>query len=274
MLAIKPIMSFDKIHTNRIIHGDCIEVLSQLPDACIDLVIADPPYNIMKNRNLTFTTRTDIVQDVEFDHFESYYEYLKFTEEWVALVAKKMKANATFYCFFANQNVTDIINIATKHGMIRKNVIVWIKTNPAPHVMKTNYLSAYESCVFMVKGFPVFNFTKQEEMHNVIIHPICSQEERLKDEDGNTLHPTQKPAAVYEKLILASSKPDMMVCDPFVGSGTTNRVCKKWQRYCIGIELEEKYVVTGQKSLENIIPETRQNIKKKTASLRDYSRKG
>jgi len=240
-------------HQNTILEGDCIKILPEIPDHSIDLVIADPPYYIMTKSDLTFKTRSAIRQSSAFDEvFKSYAEFLVFTENWIRVLIPKLKENASFYCFFATQFLTDLLRIGEKYGLVRKNILVWNKSNPAIRVRKTNYLSSYESIIFFVKNYPTFNFTEMNQMHNCVTYPLPSQQERLKNAQGDSLHPTQKPLSLIKHLILVSSQKKEVVCDPFAGTGTTNVACLELGRYCIGIELNAEYQQAGTQRLGHL----------------------
>jgi site-specific DNA-methyltransferase (adenine-specific)/modification methylase len=263
--------AFDNLEINRIIRGNCLEILPQIPDKSVDLVITDPPFNVMNKTDLKFKHRADITQQVSFDEFESYQTYLSFTEKWVRTVAAKMKQDSSLYVFFAVQFITDLMRICLSFDMKYKGVLVWHKSNPAPKIRKSGYVSSTEAILFMVKGKPPFHFLGQNKMHNFITTPICMGEERLRLElsDQNaesggkitqTLHPTQKPMALYEHFISVSSNEGDLVCDPFAGTGTANAACRKLKRYCIGIEKNEEYIGFAQKRLSRIkeqIPRSR-----------------
>ncbi|MHA1647110.1 MAG: DNA-methyltransferase [Promethearchaeota archaeon] len=247
-----------KFKRNQILQGDCFEILADIPDQTFDLVITDPPFYILNKPNIKFKHRTDIVQNTKFDQFGSYQEFLTFTERWVGLVERKMKLNSSIYIFFGAQNISDLLRICEKLGMTYKGIIIWHKTNPAPKIRKNGYLSSTELILFMTKGKPDFNFLGQKAMHNFIETPICMRPERLKEKKPNkkgkfpTLHPTQKPLALIEKLIQVSSNPEQIILDPFVGTGTTNVACAKLDRYCIGIERDVKYVKYALERLESV----------------------
>ncbi len=252
-------MKTENFEKNMIIHGDCIQILSELPDHIIDLVITDPPFNVMNKEDLKFTHRADIKQGVDFDQFSSYEAYLEFTEKWIKILVDKMKQNSSMYVFFAVQYITDLMNICLNHGLKYKGVLIWHKTNPAPKIRKSGYVSSTESILFMIKGKPIFNFLGQNKMHNLIETPICMGNERLKDttkktKNGKnpTLHPTQKPLELYKHLISVSSKENDLVCDPFAGTGTANIACRFLNRFCIGIELNQSYVLHAEKRLREV----------------------
>ena len=240
------------LKSNAIYFGDYYELLTRIPDESIDAVIVDPPYDILNAADITFEDRTDIVQNAAFDQFKTYADYLKFIEKFVQLSYVKMKKNSSFISFFATQYITDLISICEKIGMTRKTVLVWVKKNPAIHIRKTSFLSSYESIVYMVKNEPTFHFLGQSQMHNVITTGLVSQKERLKNEETKkTLHPTQKPLSVIEKLISIATNMDDLVCDAFVGTGTTNIACKKLGRYCIGFENNLLFFKASQKRLSD-----------------------
>lgn len=265
-------MNRENYKINTVIQGDCVKILSELPNEIIDLVITDPPFNVLNKEDLKFTHRTDIKQDVEFDQFSSYEDYLKFTEKWVKVIVDKMKRNSSLYIFFAVQYITDLMNICLNHGLKYKGVLIWHKTNPAPKIRKSGFVSSTESILFMVKGKPTFNFLGQNKMHNLIETPICMGSERLKHmtkktKNGKnaTLHPTQKPLELYKHFISVSSSENDLVCDPFVGTGTANVACKILNRFCIGIELNESYVQHAIKRLN------RTKLKIQKTGINDWS---
>lgn len=232
---------------NILLQGNCMEILAQFPDESIDLVITDPPFNVLNKEDIKFDHRADITQNAVFDAFPTYDAYLDFTARWINLIWKKLKVNASLYIFFAAQYITDLLRICEKLQMRYKGILVWHKTNPAPKIRKSGYLSSTETILFMVKGNPTFNFLGQNIMHNLIETPICMGNERLKDMSINNkgkypnLHPTQKPVQLYERMIEVSSNPEDLVVDPFAGTGTANIACAKLHRFCVGIENNEKY---------------------------------
>ena len=241
-------MSFDKDKPNQILLGDCLKILNTIPDHFFDLVVTDPPFYVMNKPNIKFKHRTDIIQTAKFDGFASYDEFINFTQTWVSLVQQKMKPDASMYIFFGAQYISDLYRYCLSLGFKYKGIIVWHKTNPAPKIRKTGYLSSTEQILFVTQGKPTFNFLGQNAMHNFIQTPICMRPERIKDlsitkrNKHPTLHPTQKPEAVIKKLVQVSSDPGSRILDPFTGTGTTNKVCLDLNRLCVGIESNPKYV--------------------------------
>jgi len=245
---------------NKIILGDCINVLKTLPNKFSDLIITDPPYNISQ-KNLKISRKhiaggaKDLNYDFgEWDSFETRESFLEFTQKWVSETSRILKENGTFYSFFSKQEVNYFENILRKNGFYVRAICVWHKTNPTPLLFKVGYASASEFFVFATKSKGAkhtFNY-KLGQQHNVFTYPICMGKERVKDEEGKTLHPTQKPIKLIEKLILYSSNEGDLVVDPFCGVGTTCVAAKKNKRNFIGIEIEEKFINAANKRLKEI----------------------
>lgn len=226
--------------TNIIINGNCLEELRKLKDK-FQLLITDPPQFILINDNIEFKNREAIVRNADFDLFNSYEDFLKFTVDWVELCARNIDNNSTACIFFANQYITDLINICDMYELKYFDTFYWHKINPAPKIRKKGFLSSVETAVIFKKGNPVFNFFKQNDMHNFMETPICSGKERIKNKQGKTLHPTQKPIKLISNFIKILSNIGDNVIDPFSGTGTTNYCCKYLKRNCLGIELNEEY---------------------------------
>jgi DNA modification methylase len=195
----------------------------------------------MNKKNIKFKKREDIKRDVEFDHFNSYNEYIIFIDKCMNLISSKMKPNSSAYIFFASQYGGNLINVCKKYELRLKDEIRWHKINPAPKIRKTGYISSIENIYYFIKGKPTFNFLNQNDMHNFIETSICMGNERIKGNNGKNLHPTQKPEKVLEKLILISSNPGDLILDCFAGTGTTGVVAKYLKRNYILIEKLKKY---------------------------------
>jgi len=164
-----------------------------------------------------------------------------------------MKENAVLGVWFAEAYSGDLINICKNRCLEYFDTFYWHKTNPMPQVRKRHFLSSVETCIFFTKGKNyTFNFSTQNKMHNSIESSICIGKERLKDETGNTLHPTQKPLKIIKHLVKIFSNIDDKVLDPFSGTGTTNVACKMLNRKCLGIENNKKYYLSSIKRLNEI----------------------
>jgi site-specific DNA-methyltransferase (adenine-specific)/modification methylase len=246
---------------NQLLLGDMFTILEQVPDGSFDLVVTDPPFFVMNKKNLKFKNRTDIIQSAAFDtDFQTYEEFLAFTKKWMTLTVQKMKENASIYVFFGAQYISDLLRIGLDLELTYKGILVWHKTNPAPKIRKSGYLSSTELILFLTRGKPTFNFLGQKKMHNFFETSIVMSPERLKDttilRKGRhpTLHPTQKPLKVIKHLITVSSNISDSVLDPFAGTGTTNAACKELDRFCLGIECNAKYVDAAQERVDQVTP--------------------
>jgi len=249
---------------NKIIQGDCIEVLKKIPDNSIDLIFADPPYNLQLSKELFRPNQTKVngVND-EWDKFNSFKEYDEFTFKWLKECKRVLKENGSIWVIGTYHNIFRVGKIMQDLGYWILNDIVWIKTNPMPNFKGTRFNNAHETLIwasksdkskytFNYKSMKIYNDDKQ--MRSEWYIPICQGKERLKDEDGNKLHSTQKPEELLYRIIISSSKVGDIVLDPFLGSGTTAAVAKKLRRNFIGIEKEEKYIKAAIKRIENIEP--------------------
>jgi len=247
---------------NNIIQGDCIEVLKTIPDNSVDLIFADPPYNLQLNKELyrPNQTKVDAVND-EWDRFNSFKEYDEFTFSWLKECRRILKEEGTIWVIGSYHNIFRVGKIMQDIGFWILNDIVWVKTNPMPNFRGTRFNNAHETLIwaskhqnskytFNYKSMKIYNDDKQ--MRSEWYIPICQGKERLKDENGNKIHSTQKPEELLYRVIISSSKEGDVVLDPFFGSGTTGAVAKKLRRNFIGIEREEKYIKAAKKRIENI----------------------
>ncbi len=245
---------------NKIIKGDSIEVLKEIPDNSVDLIFADPPYNLQLNSELfrPNQTKVDAVDD-DWDKFSSFEEYDKFSEAWLKECRRVLKKTGTIWVIGTYHNIFRIGKIMQDLGFWALNDVIWIKTNPMPNFKGTRFNNAHESLIwaskdkdsnytFHYKSMKVYNDDLQ--MRSDWYIPICNGDERLKDENGNKLHSTQKPEALLYRIIISTSNPGDIVLDPFMGSGTTGVVAKRLGRYFIGIEKEEKYVDSANKRIK------------------------
>ena len=240
-----------KIEKNKIILGNCINVLRKIDDK-VDLIVTDPPQYKLINPNIKFKTRTDFVRNVNFDLFDSYNDFYNFTNSWIKLCSKLMKKDSTMYISYAEAYSNDLINICKKYGLKYFDTFYWHKTNPMPQVRKRNFLSSVETTLIFTKGNYTFNFLKQNEMHDFMELPLCMGKERLKNKERRTLHPTQKPLKLIKHFVKISSNVNDNVLDPFSGTGTTNVACKLLNRNGLGIEINEEYHFASVERLNKI----------------------
>lgn len=235
-----------------LLSGDSFEILSKI-NSKVDAVIVDPPYNTAnKNTKVLKGRKTRSSDFGKWDYFTD-NDYLNFTENWLKLVKPILKENGNLLIFSKLEYVSDIKRIYEKLGFRHHGTIIWHKTNPAPQIRKTGFLSSCEAILWATNGFDnskisyTFNFSKQNEMHNFIETPICMGKER-------TAHPTQKPKRVLSHLIKIFTNEEDWILDCFAGSGTTAEAANELKRNSINIEAEKGYFDLMKKrlgSLEN-----------------------
>src|SRR6516225_8914182 len=247
----------------RIVNGDCIAGMAKMPAASVDLVFADPPYNLQLQGDLKRPddSRVDAVDD-EWDKFSSFAAYDDFTCAWITACRRLMKPNATLWVIGSYHNIFRVGTILQDLGFWILNDIVWRKSNPMPNFRGRRFTNAHETLIWATRDASKRNYTFNYEalkagnddiqMRSDWLIPLCTGEERLKGADGKKLHPTQKPEALLARIILAASRPDDLVLDPFNGTGTTGAVSKKFRRRFIGIEREAKYANAAQKRIAEV----------------------
>ncbi|NSW44222.1 MAG: site-specific DNA-methyltransferase [Bacteroidales bacterium] len=248
---------------NKIHQGDCIELLKKIPDNSIDLIFADPPYNLQLNGELfrPNQTKVDAVNDA-WDKFESKEEYDKFTNLWLKECHRVLKKSGSIWVIGTYHNIFRVGTILQNIGFWILNDIIWIKTNPMPNFKGTRFNNAHETLIWATKS-KESNYTFHYHSMKVInddlqmrsdwLIPICQGDERIKV-NGQKAHSTQKPAELLFRIILSTSNPGDIVLDPFSGSGTTAAVAKRLGRNFIAFDREEFYVKIGTERVEKIIP--------------------
>ncbi|MCL2318759.1 MAG: site-specific DNA-methyltransferase, partial [Treponema sp.] len=249
--------------TNTIIQGDCIEQLKKFPDNSIDLIFADPPYN-MQLENALYrpnNTKVDGVDD-EWDKYDSFAEYDAFCTAWLRECRRILKSTGTIWVIGSYHNIFRVGNIMLNLGFWILNDVTWYKTNPMPNFMGTRFTNATETLLWCSKSKEckkyTFNYKLMKkynggkQMTSVWQIGLCIGEERLKNEDGKKAHSTQKPEELLKRVILSTTKQNDIVLDPFFGSGTTGAVAKKLKRQFIGIEKESEYVTLAKNRINTI----------------------
>ncbi len=237
---------------NQILIGDCIERLNRLPAESVDLVFADPPYNLQLEQSLSRPDQSlvDAVDD-DWDKFSSFADYDAFTRAWLSAVRRVMKENATIFVIGSYHNIFRVGTILQDLGFWILNDIVWRKANPMPNFRGRRFTNAHETLIWAAKSAATKSYTFNYEalkggnedcqVRSDWFMPICTGAERLKNDAGAKTHPTQKPEALLARALLAASNPGDLVLDPFFGTGTTGAVAKKLGRTFIGIERDETY---------------------------------
>lgn len=247
---------------NKIINGNCIAEMQKLPDKCVDLIFADPPYNLqlkqeLKRPNLT---TVDAVND-EWDKFDGFSDYQKFTHLWLFECKRILKDTGTIWVIGSYHNIFQVGKIMHDLGYWTLNDVLWYKTNPMPNFKGTRFQNATETMIWALKNedqkkytfnyHTMKNINDEKQMKNVWEIPLCRGEERIMI-DGKKAHSTQKPEQLLFRVISSSSNKGDLVFDPFMGSGTTAAVAKKLGRNYLGIEQEEKYIKIIEERLKKI----------------------
>ena len=235
-------------YLNKILAGDCVDVMHGIPDASIDAVFADSPYNLQLGAKTLYRpedqTAARAVRDT-WDAFESPAEYDDFTRRWLAECKRVLKPNGALWTIGSYHNIFRIGAILQDLGFWILNDVVWVKTNPMPNFRGTRFTNAHETLIWATPcktGKYTFNYETMKKLNggkqmrsNWDIN-ICLVEERIKGADGKSLHNTQKPLDLLRRVILASTKPGDIILDPFVGSGTTAAAARELGRNFIGID--------------------------------------
>lgn len=246
---------------DQVILGDCIEEMSKLPAESVDLVFADPPYNLQLAQELwrPNLTRVDAVDD-DWDKFDSFSTYDRFTTAWLSQCRRLLKPNGTLWVIGSYHNIYRVGTVLQDLGFWILNDIVWIKNNPMPNFRGVRFTNAHETLLWAQKeqGAPyTFNHHAMKAMNEDLQMrsdwnlSICSGGERLK-KDGKKLHPTQKPEALIYRVLLSSSQVGDVVLDPFFGTGTTGAVARRLHRHFIGIERDPEYASAARERINNI----------------------
>jgi len=247
-----PRVSFDSAASARVLVGDAVAELAKLPAACVDLVFADPPYNLQLKGDLKRPddSRVDAVDDA-WDKFASFAAYDDFTRAWLLACRRVMKPNATLWVIGSYHNIFRVGAILQDLGFWILNDIVWRKSNPMPNFRGRRFTNAHETLIWAARDADHRNYTFNYEAlkagnddiqaRSDWFIPLCTGDERLKDRDGKKLHPTQKPEALLARVLLAASRPDDLVLDPFCGSGTTGAVARRLGRRFVGVERDRDY---------------------------------
>jgi len=260
-----PRVSFESARSSQILVGDCVAAMARLPAESVDLVFADPPYNLQLQGDLKRPddSRVDAVDDA-WDKFASFAAYDDFTRAWLAACRRAMKPSATLWVIGSYHNIFRVGTILQDLGFWILNDVVWRKTNPMPNFRGRRFTNAHETLIWAAreaggKGY-TFNYealkagNEDIQVRSDWTIPLCTGEERIKDGQGRKLHPTQKPEALLARVILSSSRPDDLVLDPFCGSGTTGAVAKRLGRRFIGIERDKGYAAAAEKRLASVTP--------------------
>lgn len=254
-------------YKNTIIKGDTIEEMKKIPDCTFDFCFADPPYfmQIEEGKKLYRVEGTEFDGcDDDWDKFASMEAYKKWTKEWLSEVQRLLKPNGAICVISGMQSIYEIGSILRELGYWVINDIIWQKSNPTPNFGGTRLNNSHETLIWATKSKKskfTFNYKTGKflnggkQMGSIWTFPVCSGSERLKDENDEKVHNTQKPEALLYRIITLFTNKGDIVLDPFGGTMTTGAIAKKTGRNYTMIERDEKYIKYGQKRLENVVPE-------------------
>ncbi len=253
-----PTAPASELPLGQVVQGDCVEILSTFPSELVDLIFADPPYNLQLSQELwrPNLTRVDAVDD-DWDHFSSFAEYDEFTRRWLGACRRVLKRSGTLWVIGSYHNIYRVGSILQDLGYWMLNDIVWAKTNPMPNFRGVRFTNAHETLLWAQKEQGArYTFNHQAmkalndglQMRSDWLLPICTGKERLR-KNGEKVHPTQKPEALLYRVILASSNVGDVVLDPFFGTGTTGAVAKRLHRRWVGIERDPRYAQAARERI-------------------------
>lgn len=247
---------------NRILAGDCIEVMNALPENSVDLIFADPPYNLQLKGDLhrPDNSKVDAVDD-DWDQFDSFRAYDEFTTEWLKAARRILKPNGAIWVIGSYHNIFRVGAALQNQGYWILNDVVWRKSNPMPNFRGKRFTNAHETMIWASKSEGAkytFNYEALKALNEGVqmrsdwVLPICTGHERLKNENGDKAHPTQKPESLLHRVLVGSTNPGDVILDPFFGTGTTGAVAKMLGRNFIGIEREEAYRKVAEKRISKV----------------------
>jgi modification methylase len=260
---------------NAILRGDCIEVMAGLPDASIDLIFADPPYNLQLRGDLhrPDNSRVDAVDDA-WDRFDSFAAYDAFTRAWLAEARRLLKPDGAIWVIGSYHNIFRVGAALQDTGFWILNDVVWRKSNPMPNFRGKRFTNAHETMIWASRAEGArytFNYEALKALNEGIqmrsdwVIPLCTGHERLKDESGEKAHPTQKPEALLHRVLVGCTDPGDLVLDPFFGTGTTGAVARMLGRDYLGIERDDGYIRLAEKRLAGVRPYDRSALEVSTS---------
>jgi modification methylase len=248
---------------DTILQGDCIAMMRSLPAASVDMIFADPPYNLQLGGDLHRPdgSQVDAVNDA-WDKFDSIAAYDRFTHAWLAEARRVLKPGGSIWVIGSYHNIFRVGAALQDQGYWILNDIVWRKANPMPNFKGTRFTNAHETLIWASMGEKAkytFNYRAMKTLNDELqmrsdwLIPICGGQERLK-KGGHKVHPTQKPEALLYRILLACSNPGDVVLDPFFGTGTTGAVARRLGRHFIGIEREDDYIAAAEERIAMALP--------------------
>ncbi len=260
---------------NRILVGDCVELMNGLPEGSVDLIFADPPYNLQLRQELLRPEGSKVDAVTEgWDRFSSFEAYDRFTRAWLAAARRVLKPNGAIWVIGSYHNIFRVGTALQDLGFWILNDVIWRKTNPMPNFRGKRLTNAHETLIWASRDEGArytFNYEALKALNDGVqmrsdwLLPICTGHERLKDENGEKAHPTQKPEALLHRVLVATTNPGDVVLDPFFGTGTTGAVARKLGRDFIGIEREPRYAEIARRRIERVRPYDRAALEVSTS---------
>ena len=253
-----------------IIQGNCLEALAGLKSASVDMIFADPPYNLQLSGMLTRPDHSvvDAVDD-DWDQFDSFGAYDRFCEGWLKECRRVLKPNGSLWVIGSYHNIFRIGKQIQDIGFWMLNDIIWRKTNPMPNFRGRRFTNAHETLIWAAHSETAkytFNYEAMKTLNDGVqmrsdwLMPICTGGERLKTDEGEKAHPTQKPENLLARVILAATRRGDVILDPFFGTGTTGAVAKRLGRHFIGIEQDKNYVALARRRIDAVTPITDMSV--------------
>jgi modification methylase len=252
-----------KLPLDRVLIGDCAAEMNRLPAESVDMVFADPPYNLQLKGGLLRPNQTEVDGvDEAWDKFDDFAAYDLFTEEWLSAARRLLKSDGTLWVIGSYHNIFRIGALLQDLGFWILNDIVWRKTNPMPNFRGRRFANAHETLIWCARDKSsrhTFNHDAMKALNDDLqmrsdwLLPICGGPERLRDMNGRKSHPTQKPEALLHRVIMAATRPGEIVLDPFFGTGTTGAVAKRLGRRWIGIERDAGYARIAAERIDKVI---------------------
>jgi len=246
---------------NKVVCGDALEILPQLPDGCVDMVLTDPPWFVSRevtiHRSLNpkkykYVGRNISLDFGKWDHFKNEDEYWQFTTAWLEEAVRCLKTKGHLVTFFDQNRLSHLIDIAGENGLLMRQHLYWLKSNPVPRARKVDFMVALEVAVWFTKGTKsgaCFNYQLGQQA-NYVVAPIPGHTTKL---NGKRSHPTQKPVKVLQVWISYLTNENDIVLDPFVGSGATTVAAQLLRRRFIGIEIDPEYCEQARKRLSQLV---------------------
>jgi modification methylase len=248
---------------DKILQGDCIALMNALPARSVDMVFADPPYNLQLGGELLRPDNSRVAGvDEDWDRFTDFASYDAFTRAWLTAARRVLKDDGTLWVIGSYHNIFRVGAGLQDLGFWVLNDIVWRKSNPMPNFRGTRFTNAHETLIWCAKSAEsryTFNYDAMKALNDDLqmrsdwVLPLCTGGERLKT-DGRKTHPTQKPESLLYRVLMSSSRPGDVVLDPFFGTGTTGAVAKRLHRHFIGLERDSDYIRAAEARLAGVVP--------------------